>query len=75
MQYLDDDLDLTAQKLKYLEKELMVNRELISSCIESIKDTQRYLMKLAYNQAELTKKISTWPYIVVPSEKPENDES
>lgn len=75
MQYLDDDLDVTAQKIKYLEKELMVNRELISSCIESLKETQRYLMKMAYNQAELTKKVSTWPYIVVPSDKDGNDET
>lgn len=75
MQYLDDDLDVTAQKLKYLEKELMTNRELISSCIDSLKETQRYLMKIAYSQAEVTRKVSTWPFIVVPQDKGETDEN
>jgi hypothetical protein len=30
---------------------------------ESLKDTQRYLVKLASNQMELNKRVSTWPYI------------
>jgi len=73
MQYLDEELDITTQKIQTLEKELLVTRELLSNTIESLKETQRYLMKMAYNQAELTKKISHWPYIVVHSNK--NDET
>ena len=72
MQYLDEELDITTQKIQTLEKELLATRELLTSTIESLKETQRYLMKLAYNQAEITKKISQWPYIVVHSNK--NDE-
>ncbi len=71
MQYLDEELDITTQKIQTLEKELLVTRELLGNSIESIKETQRYLMKLAYNQAEITKKISQWPYIVVHSNKNE----
>ena len=73
MQYLDEELDITTQKIQNLEKELLVTRELLGNTIESLKETQRYLMKMAYNQAELTKKISHWPYIVVHSNK--NDET
>lgn len=73
MQYLDEELDITTQKIQTLEKELLVTRELLSNTIESLKETQRYLMKLAYNQSEITKKISYWPYIVVHSNK--NDET
>ena len=72
MQYLDEELDITTQKIQTLEKELLATRELLGNTIESLKETQRYLMKMAYNQADLTKKISHWPYIVVHSNK--NDE-
>jgi hypothetical protein len=71
MQYLDEELDITTQKIQTLEKELLVTRELLGNSIESLKETQRYLMKLAYNQSEITKKISQWPYIVVHSNKNE----
>jgi hypothetical protein len=47
---------------------------LIEQCnkqTESIKETQRYLIKLAKNQQELTRRISSWPYIVVSNEDEE----
>jgi len=72
MQYLDEELDITTQKIQTLEKELLATQELLGNAIASLKETQRYLMKMAYNQAEITKKISHWPYIVVHSNK--NDE-
>lgn len=65
MQYLDEELDMNSQKIQSLEKELTVTKDLLGQTIASLRDTQRYLMKLAYNQAEITKKVSTWPYIVV----------
>ena len=70
MQYLDEELDMTNQKIQNLEKEIVYTRELLGQTIESLKETQRYLMKLAYNQADVTKKVSHWPFIVV-SEKDE----
>jgi hypothetical protein len=36
---------------------------------EQIRDTQRYLIKVAHNQAEIAKRISSWPYIPVPDVK------
>ena len=65
MQYLDEELDVTAQKINNLEKELDITRHLLEQTINSLKETQRYLMKLAYTQADLTKKVSTWPFITV----------
>ena len=70
MQYLDEELDMTNQKIQNLEKEIAYTSELLGQTIESLKETQRYLMKLAYNQADVTKKVSHWPFIVV-SEKDE----
>lgn len=71
MKYSDEDLipDLQAQKIEALEKELYVTKELLSNCIDSLKETQRYLMKLAYNQSEISRRVSAWPYIVVSSSK------
>lgn len=69
MEYLDEELDITSQKIKRLEKEIEVTRELLGQTIESLKETQKYLVKLAYNQADVTKKVSHWPFIVVSSEK------
>jgi hypothetical protein len=65
VQYLDEELDVTAQKINNLEKELDITRHLLEQTINSLKETQRYLMKLAYTQADLTKKVSTWPFITV----------
>jgi len=74
MTYSDEDmeLDLNTRKIKDLEKELYVTKELLSHCVESLRDTQRYLMKLAYSQSEITNRVASWPYIVVPSK--DNDE-
>lgn len=71
MTYSDEDLipNLQAQKIETLEAELYVTRELLNNCIDSLKETQRYLMKLAYNQSEISKRVSSWPYIVVSSSK------
>ncbi len=65
MKYSDNDLDLANDKIAELEKELYVTKDLLTTTIESLKDTQRYLMKLAYNQSEISKRMAQWPYIVV----------
>ena len=72
MRLLDDELDMTGQRLTNIETELIRINEQINAMVEnlntqmeSIKETQRYLIKLARNQQDLTKRISAWPYIVV----------
>ena len=65
MEYLDEELNVTAQKINNLEKELDITRHLLEQTIMSLKETQRYLMKLAYTQSDLTKKVATWPFITI----------
>lgn len=76
MEYSNQDmeLDINTRKIKELEKELYVTRELLTNCIDSLKETQRFIMKLAYNQSEITKRVSSWPYIVVSSAKDDDEE-
>lgn len=70
MQSLEHDLDITAQKIANLEDKIDSTQELLMHTIDSLKETQRYLMKLARNQAEITKRVSLWPYIAI-SAQPE----
>lgn len=65
MDYLEEDLDLTKQRIKNLEIQISANMDSIQELTESLKETQRYLVKLAHNQMELTKRFSKWPYLVV----------
>lgn len=65
MKYSEIDLDSANDKIAALEKELYITKDLLTTTIESLKDTQRYLMKLAYNQSEISKRMAQWPYIVV----------
>ena len=71
MEFSETELDLNAQKIIKLEKELDEARYLIEQCIASIKETQRYLIKLSYNQSDITKRMAKWPYIVVNTESDE----
>lgn len=72
MQLSDSEFDYTINKISIMEKELFLIQEQLSLLsanmdkqIESLKETQRYLIKLAHNQQELTKRISAWPYLIV----------
>lgn len=72
MTLLDTELDITTQKVNNLEiaiiqinEQITAMNESLDAIINSLKETQRYLIKLAHNQQDLTKRISGWPYIVV----------
>jgi hypothetical protein len=41
-------------------------QENIFTVSEQIKETQMFLIRLAKNQAEISKRISNWPYIPIP---------
>jgi Mg2+ and Co2+ transporter CorA len=71
MSYSEEDLDVTIQRIKNIEKELIFMREALTSHADSIKETQRYLIQLARNQSELTKRVSQWPYIPIPADREE----
>lgn len=65
MEYFDQELDIATQKIKNLESEIASLNDNIYTLTEGLKETQRYLIKLAHNQMELTKRVSQWPYLVV----------
>ena len=65
MQSIEQELDLTSVKIKRLEENIADLQDAISHYADQLKETQRFLIKLAHNQAEVTKRISAWPYIVV----------
>jgi len=67
-------MDLNAAKLNDLEEELAEVKELLHLTIDSIKQTQIYLVRLAKNQADLTHRISKWPYISVDSNQAPKEE-
>lgn len=67
MTSLEDELDVTNSKILELEKNLAIAQENILTLADQIKESQRYIIKLAQNQAQVTKRISQWPFIAVPS--------
>jgi hypothetical protein len=67
-------MDVDAAKLNALEEELSEVKDLLHLTIDSLKQTQIYLVRLAKNQADLTHRISKWPYIAVDSNQPPKEE-
>lgn len=65
MTSLEQDLDITNGRIIELEKDLIVIQENLTTLFEQIKETQKYIIRLAHNQAHMTKRISSWPYIAV----------
>ena len=64
-EFLEQSLDISQQKIIDIEKNMAIIQDNITQLSESLKETQRYLVKLAVNQQEITKRVSQWPYIVV----------
>lgn len=73
IEYYDEQLDLTKNRITELEKNLSILQEHMTTIAEEIKQTQYFIMKLAKNQSEITKRVSHWPYLAV-SHKDEGDE-
>lgn len=65
MTFSHEQLDLPETRLVELEKSVCILQDNVTEVIEQVRETQRYLIKLAHNQAEITKRISTWPYIAI----------
>lgn len=63
--FLEEQLDTAKARLTELEKELVVQQETLYTMVDQLKETQRFLIKLAHNQAEVAKRISSWPFISV----------
>ena len=65
MTSLEQDLDVTNGRMIELEKDLAIMQDNLQTLFEQVKETQKYIIKLAQNQAHMTKRISSWPYIAV----------
>jgi len=65
MESLEEDLTVVKKRIKDLEMQIAIMLSNLEEISENIRDTHRYLAKLAHNQMELTKRVSQWPYIVV----------
>lgn len=66
MEFYEEQLDIVSNKLVEMEKNIALLQENVTYLSEQIKETQRYLIKLAHNQSEITKRVSSWPFIAVP---------
>ena len=65
MNYLEEELDMTNNRIVEIERNLailQVNMEVLN---DQIKETQKFLLKLATNQAEITKRVTKWLYVAV----------
>ena len=74
-----EDYDFLQQKLVTLEKEVIDIHERYLTVAESIREMQKYMVRMAQNQAHIAHQISHWPYIVVdkkdkPKSKKHTDE-
>lgn len=65
VEYYEEQLDLTKQRITELEKTISIIQEHLATIADEVKQTQYFIMKLAKNQSEVSKRLSQWPYINV----------
>jgi uncharacterized coiled-coil protein SlyX len=69
MKFTEEQLDLSESRITELEKTICILQDNMTELSEHIRETQRYLIKLAHHQSEITKRISAWPFIAVSDSK------
>jgi len=57
------------KKIKKLEENITMLQEVISQQQETMLETQRYLIKLAHGQQELSKRVLSWPYVRIQAKR------
>lgn len=62
---LELQLDRHENRLLEIEKNICIIQDNITELSEQLKETQRYLIKLAQAQSEVAKRVTAWPYIHV----------
>ena len=65
MQSLDEELVDSKKKIKKLEENVAIMQELLMQQQDAITETQRYLIKVAHGQKEISKRMLSWPYVKV----------
>ena len=71
MKFTEEQLDLSESRITEIEKTICIMQDSMTELSEHIRETQRYLIKLAHHQTEITKRISAWPFIAVNSNRDE----
>ena len=71
MKFTEEQLDLSDARISEIEKSICIMQDSMTELSEHIRETQRYLIKLAHHQSEITKRISAWPFIAVDSNRDE----
>lgn len=66
-QSLEQELDIVMNRIIEMEKLMSIVQENQLTLADQIKETQKFLIKLAKNQSEISKRITHWPFIAVPS--------
>ena len=69
MQSLDEELVDSKKKIKKLEENVAIMQELLMQQQNAITETQRYLIKVAHGQKEISKRMLSWPYVKVQARK------
>lgn len=69
MDYFEEELDLTNNKIRNVEESISEMQAAIMDLATELKQTQQFLIKLAHNQAEITKRVTKWPFIAVPEDR------
>jgi predicted nucleic acid-binding Zn-ribbon protein len=65
-QSLEQELDIVLGRMSEIEKNIIILQENQMTMAEQLKETQKYLIRIAKNQSEISKRISQWPFIAVP---------
>jgi len=69
MQSLDEELVDSNKKIKKLEENIAILQDILVQQQTAITETQRYLIKVAHGQKEITKRMLSWPYVKVQTKK------
>lgn len=69
MEYFEEQLDLTRARITELEKTVAILQDNVYTVADQLKETQRFLVKLAHGQSDIAKRVSTWPFIAVDRER------
>ena len=64
-QSLEQELDVLLGRMTEIEKNLIIIQENQMTLADQIKETQKFLVKLAKNQSDITKRVTQWPFIAV----------
>lgn len=68
MDYFEEELDLTNSKIRNMEIVIAELQDTNIQLLTELKQTQQFLIKLAHNQAEITKRVTMWPFIAIPED-------